>query len=250
MNPALSTAEMDDVRKGGVKRPVLYIAVLFCLGIASSNTFAIPLIYPLLLSAVLIALALIFSGKKAASHIYLYLAVFSFGVTCYQNSNILPRYHIANLASGAPKKVITEGVIVDDPITGKTFYNTEKATFVLRVIGFKDERPWQKSEGLIKVDVYGQRGRDLHFGDKVVLEGILSRPPALKNPGLFDYASYLRIKNIYSVLKVKELFIIKRVGKDSSNIVKRAAYVWQGGQENREGQRAFSNPILRRCVGR
>ena len=92
---------------------------------------------------------------------------------------------------------------------------------------FKDERPWQKSEGLIKVDVYGQRGRDLHFGDKVVLEGILSRPPALKNPGLFDYASYLRIKNIYSVLKVKELFIIKRVGKDSSNIVKRAAYVWR-----------------------
>ncbi|MFH0763679.1 MAG: DNA internalization-related competence protein ComEC/Rec2, partial [Candidatus Omnitrophota bacterium] len=57
------------------------------------------------------------------------------------------------------------------------------------------------------------------FGDELVLEGLLSRPPALRNPGLFDYSKYLAIKNIYSVLKVKENFFVERMASEPTSKV-------------------------------
>lgn len=224
MNPALSSDSEDAIRKYGMKRPALYITISLILGIASSAIIRIPIFYPILFAAALTALAFIYSDRRIPSHIYLYLAVFFFGMAFYQNSNILPPDHIANFTTPAPRKVIAEGIIADDPVIARTFYNTEKTAFTLKIGAFKDNDRWRVSQGLVKVDMYGKRERPLRFGDRVILEGMLLRPPALKNPGLFDYGRYLEIKNIHSVLKVKELFMVKVTGRSLQDPLKTAAY--------------------------
>lgn len=220
-----------------MKRPVVYLAISFCLGIYVSSFFKVPIGYLLIPSIAFLILALLSLRNNVLSHVSLYLAVLFLGMSSYQNSDILDASHIANLTSEDEKRVFLRGGIVDDPIVSTTFYKSEKATFVLNVHSFKEDSEWKRTTGLIRVDVYpvrkffsngvnknNRRSERLGFGDELILEGLLSRPNSLKNPGSFNYSKYLEMKNIYSVLKVKDGFFIRRLGNVSSNPIKRMTY--------------------------
>ncbi len=212
-----------------MKRPILYLVVFFSLGIIiSSSLFQIPIFYPILFAIIFIATALAFSKSTAFSHLNLYVALIFFGMAYYQNANILPANHISKLTSEESKKIFLQGVIVDDPVLNITFYNTEKTTFVLEVSSYAATSGWRKATGLVKVDLYGGVKQPLAFSDEVIVEGLLARCPALKNPGLFDYSNYMANRGIYSVLKVKENFFIELVGKRSSKSIKGIAYRTRG----------------------
>jgi len=241
-----------------MKRPILYILVPLILGIAASRFFNIPIIYPIVLNAAFIILALLTisnlggylhgrlignlrgylrSYKNIFSHTLLYLAVFFLGAACYQNALILPRNHIVNFTQDEPKKIFLKGVIVDDPVTVDTPYDLKKTSFTLKAEAVEDDQgrrgglnlpygmKWRGTTGLVKVDLYSKGKPGYDFGDELVLEGLISRPVALRNPGLFDYSKYLEIKNIYSVFKVKENFFVERMTSQPP----RLTYVNLGG---------------------
>ncbi|MBI5143994.1 MAG: DNA internalization-related competence protein ComEC/Rec2 [Candidatus Omnitrophica bacterium] len=208
------------------KRPIVYLAIPLCLGIFTATLFKIPLVYPFILSSSLLILALSFLKKNIVSHVTLYLAIFFLGVFLFKNSDILEADHISRFTPEDEKKVFLRGAVVDDPIISTPFYKSEKTAFVLNAHSFKEDSVWKRATGLVKVDVYRNTMRkgNLGFGDEVILEGLISRPNSLRNPGQFDYSKYLEIKNIHSVLKVKDGSFIKPVGIASSNPVKKAAY--------------------------
>lgn len=142
----------------------------------------------------------------------------------YSASKALPDAHIARLASDELKKITVKGVIVDDPSVGRVLRGGRSIKFLLKVDGVKKDGHWQKAEGLTDARVYTKTDRIFRFGDEAVLEGFLSKPVSLRNPGLFDYSAYLANRNIYSILKVRDGNFIQVVTGNPSNPVKRLAY--------------------------
>ena len=223
-----------------MKRPILYIVIPFCFGIAISRFLKIPIAYPVILSIAFIAIALLKSRKNIFSHLALYFAVFFFGIAAYQNSVQLPPDHISRYAQDIPQKVFIKGVVADDPITSSALYGKKKTTFTLKAeeIKKKDgegaigggEGKTRLVEGLARVTAYSDKEMPISFADKLVMEGLLSKPQGLKNPGIFDYEEYMAIKDIHAVLRVKEDSLIKKIEPGSyapstyMNLVQKTAY--------------------------
>lgn len=208
-----------------MKRPILYLVTLFSVGIISSHLLEIPLLYPLLLSASFVILTFLLSKDKLLSHINLYLAVFFFSMAYYQNSNLLAQNHISNFTSRDSKKIFLKGTIVDDPVISTTFYKREKTSFILNANYYKEDSRWHKVAGLLKVDMQSTpQDKLFFFGDEVILEGFISKIDGLANPGLFNYSKYLAMKDIYSILKVKEGMLAEKVGNYHASFIKWSAY--------------------------
>ena len=192
-----------------MKRPALYLAISFCLGIYlasltrdtsyfSGKMGCVPVLS--MISSVLIILSVAALKRNILSHLFLYLAILFFGAAYYQNSNILPANHIANFASEEDVKVTIKGIISDDPFMKKTFYGKEKTSFTLKAKLLIYDSMEQNIVGLVKADIYSDEEiKNIAFGDEVIMEGKLLKPKGLRNPGLFDYTEYLKIKNIYTV---------------------------------------------------
>ena len=207
-----------------MKRPILYSAISFSVGIALAG-LSIPIIYPVGLCFISIILAAVLFRNNILSHIFLYLALIFFGSAYAQNYDILPGDHIVNFISEESPKITIKGAVVDDPFTKKAFYGKEKTSFTLKAEYIKIAGGWQKVTGLVKTDIYSdERPGDLGFGEKIVLSGSLSRPEGLKNPGLFDYARYLGIKNIYAVLAVNENSSVEILPRERVDPVMKLAY--------------------------
>ena len=223
MNPCKS-ADDGPVSGYAPASPLLFIALSFCSGIFLSGFFKIPVLYPFLLSSVFLLAALYFSKKAALAHIGLYAAFLFLGAASYQNAHLLPPGHIYNLISEDPRKVIVGGMIADDPVADSTPYGI-RTRFTLMVDRIKDGEAVLASTGLITVTDRSDPPNRFSFADEVLLEGAISRPYGLKNPGLFDYARYLDIWNIYGILKVKRVIPVDPVNVPFRHSAKRKGLV-------------------------
>lgn len=232
-----------------MKRPVLYCTISFCIGIALAN-ISIPVLYPVSFCFISIVLAAILFKNNILSHVFLYLALIFFGAAYCQSYNILPANHIANFATEEKTKVMLKGIITDDPVTGEALYGKKRTAFTVQAqgLGKMGQSPlfcFAKQSagtvpifpvtGLVRVNIYSdEEMKDIDFGDEVIIEGNLSRPKGLKNPGLFDYSNYLKIKNIYAVLTVNGSDSIRKF-RDSPHNEPLACLgtvpIWDGAQK-------------------
>ncbi|MFA5144155.1 MAG: DNA internalization-related competence protein ComEC/Rec2 [Candidatus Omnitrophota bacterium] len=195
-----------------MKRPALYILIPFCLGIAFAGLVKPPILFVLLSAAIFVIAAIIFSARNTISHIMLFLGVFFTGASLYLNSSILPADHISRfIAAGGKSTVAIKGTVADDPITAVTSYRTIKTSFTLKASAVKYMLPgqdifsgWRNTRGLVKVSLFSRSAPRVLFGDEVVVEGELAKPYSLNNPGLFSYAGYLELKDIYCCFTVKD----------------------------------------------
>ncbi|MCX5668026.1 MAG: DNA internalization-related competence protein ComEC/Rec2 [Candidatus Omnitrophica bacterium] len=208
-----------------MKRPILYCAISFCIGISLANLINIPTVHSIALSLFLVILAAIFFKKNILSHIFLYSALIFFGAAYYQNYNVLPDAHVSNFISGSDRKISLRGTVADDPAAKKAFYDKQKISFLMNANLIDAGDGWRKTEGLVKTDIYSDdKDGAPGFGDEVIIEGRLSRPEGLKNPGLFDYSKYLGLKNVYAVLTVNGIGSVRIIKGGSANPVQRWAY--------------------------
>lgn len=207
-----------------MKRPFVPVAISLCLGIFLAHRFTMPVIYPATFSAVSAIFTLILSRKNILAHIGLYSTALFLGMLAYCNASFMPADHIAMAATDEPRNIFVRCVVVDDPVQAMTSYGTAKVSFVAHVAAVKEDELWRQARGSIKVDVYGY-GKPVRYGDRLILEGMLSRPQGLKNPGSFDYARYLGIKGIHAALSVKKPDQVTIASSAApSNPVKRMAY--------------------------
>jgi len=215
-----------------MKRPILYIAVFFCTGIALSRFFNIQtVVISSLASAVFLITAILNSKKRIVSHLYIYIALLFFGIAYYANSITLPPEHISYYLSDEPREIIVRGEIVSDPLTSTTFYGTHKNSFLLKADACRQDSGWWKTTGLVKVDVYSDNEKTMSFGDVVILKGFISKVSCLKNPGLFNYSNYLKIKEIYCFLKVRN-GLVSVCAKNKTNRFKDIAYSLRRGMRD------------------
>ena len=116
-----------------MKRPALYIAIAYSLGILSSSYFKFSILFALVFTAAFIITALVFSKKNFVSHASLYLGIFFFGIVHLENSCLLPANHVSNFLEDQPKRILLKGSVANDPEIGKTHYKKEKTSFTLTV---------------------------------------------------------------------------------------------------------------------
>ena len=227
MNPALSSKERSDIRKGWAKRPILYCAISFCAGIYLASLFNIPVVYSSILCLILVLLAAVFVKKNIPSHLFLYFALLLFGSAYYQNSLTLPADHIANFATEIDNKIYLRGIVVDDPVLKKISNNRNRTSFILNAKWLKRESLEQNISGLVKVDIYTDEAPMApQTGDELILYGNLSAPEGLKNPGLFDYSQYLKIRHIYAIMSVSGNNSVKVMRNGPANsLIRRAFFV-------------------------
>ncbi|GEM_PF-158186 len=199
-----------------MKRPALYILIPFCAGIWAGGILNFPAFYGISIAAVSVIISLFYLKDRSVSHAALYAAIFFCGIAAYGHSCILPKDHIANFISDQGRDANIAGVILDDPAATRTIYRTYKTTFILdaRSLKMQDEGRrgglnlpygWHSVTGLVKADIFSKDAQDLHYADEVMLEGNISKPQGLSNPGLFDYAGYLKVKGIYAGMSVKNI---------------------------------------------
>ena len=209
-----------------MRRPALYILIPFALGIAVSGQIGTGLFVSLAAAAVFAAASAVFSSAKNVSHAALYIAVFFLGASSHINSNLLPPDHVSRFAGAGAResRAVIRGTVEDDPVVEAAFSGERKISFTLSAAGIKQRDLWQKSEGLVRAFIYTRENRSFEFGDEVVLEGFLSKPSGLKNPGLFDYAKRLANGGIYCILTSGDRGRVEVTGGLPANPVKRAAY--------------------------
>ncbi len=182
--------------------PLAIVCVFFCLGIWTAKFVHIPLFF-LYVSCVLFLLTALTSFKKQfLFSLSLGIAIFLAGFLHLTNAQTYPPNHISNFVSGNPQKVYVRGKVVTNPEVSRAFYHSKKTTFTFSACDLKSEKDWQAVEGLIKATLYGERG--VGYGDELLLQGTLARPPGLRNPGGFNYRAYLANHNVFGTLKVKE----------------------------------------------
>ncbi|MFH1245776.1 MAG: DNA internalization-related competence protein ComEC/Rec2 [Candidatus Omnitrophota bacterium] len=193
--------------------PLAVVCIFFCLGIWIAAVVHIPLFF-IYVSAILLLILALFSLKHSLLWtLFVAAAIFCAGALRLINAQTFPLHHISHLVPDKPQKVCITGKVISCPAVSSTFYHSEKTTFTLQTGNLRINEKWQPVTGLIKVDVYRKGGFTgqqritagaVQYGDTLLLQGTLTRPAGLRNPGGFDYRTYLANYNVRGVLQVKE----------------------------------------------
>ena len=173
-------------------RPLLKGIIFYIAGILFSTALEIHYYYSLifLVAVAVSALSLYLKETYRAAGITLLIFLFALGwFRADLSQEPFPPNHIENLARQGGRAVLF-GRIVDEPDIreDRTYLVIETDSVAVRSFTIP-------SFGRVRVRILNGGSRYDH-SDYVAAEGILYVPDNARNPGGFDYAKYLRGKNI------------------------------------------------------
>ncbi|MFK7844084.1 MAG: ComEC/Rec2 family competence protein, partial [Rhodothermales bacterium] len=200
------------------RAPLAGIAVFFISGIIAGNALSYnPAHFLLILfccCAFLFLMPIIwmYQNRQSLSLTPLFTfclfggAVFGAGCLGFLSTNLHPGHHVTSLDHAAAEYIML-GEIQTPPAT-----TTYAHRFVINAERVYVQDTIKSVGGLIQVnlersDSHILRG-NVSPGQMVLLRGRLERPRAPRNPGAFDYRSYLRRKGITRILDAEEIHVL------------------------------------------
>ncbi len=186
-------------------RPLVWIALCFCLGIGIGAAFPTYFFIISLVTFLLIFLILYFCPRRLF-FIFIFILFFGLGNLYVYSYTFLHQDHISYCAHFYKNKpIILKGVIVSD-VTKKEIFNKVKTSFVLEVRLVESPWGWQKRNGKILVEIF--RSPQVSYGDYVLIEGKLHRPfnfsQEQDRQARLSYPDYLARQGIQYILSVKK----------------------------------------------
>ncbi|MDE0043765.1 MAG: ComEC/Rec2 family competence protein, partial [Candidatus Poribacteria bacterium] len=182
-----------------MSRPALHALIPYALGILVGGFSSIPIFWIWLTALACLVCSLILRNVTKQNfsirplppityrYVLLQLAVFACGTL----------YSEIRLTSPIPSDFYDQ----ETSFSGKTLYQPERgeswdACFVKGQV-----RPLESPDRVVsaKLLVYFREPVSLHYGDHLELRGILRRPQGQRNPGGFDYRSYLARRQVFGV---------------------------------------------------
>lgn len=208
-----------------MRSPLVWVAFFLSLGIWISSNIRIPILFVLSAAVFSLVISSVAIRRRIPSFAALSAAFFFIGCLLFQARQILPADHIKNFTPAGPREVYLEGLVVDEPVIAKTFYGGKKINLTLEAGHLQRDRLRYAVTGRVKVSLTGERS--FSYGDRIVVNGRLSRPRGPLNPGGFDYAGYLERNRIFSVLgaRAQDAVILER---DKGQAVLSLAYKVRG----------------------
>lgn len=183
-----------------MRRPALHALIPYALGILVGGFSSIPIFWIWLAALACLAASLILRNVTRQNfsirplppityrYVFLQLAVFACGTL----------YSEIRLTSPIPSDFYDQKV----SFSGKTLYQPERgeswdACFVKGQI-----RPLESPDHVVsaKILVYLREPVPLHYGAHLELKGTLRKPNGQRNPGGFDYRSYLARRQVFGIL--------------------------------------------------
>ena len=192
------------------------MAIFLTLGILAGNVIHIPLIF-VVLTAILFSLIGLFAlRRKIISLITLSATIFFIGFLLLQTGQIYPANHVKNFTPIEPESVYVEGLVINEPQLNRASYGQTKIDLTLSANFFQKGDIKQRVIGKIKVFISGEKPEQLNYGDRILINGLLSQSKGPTNPGQFDYLQYLKRRGIFSILWAKSYNVVI-LGKKAGN---------------------------------
>ena len=197
-----------------MKFPLAPIAAAFLSGIALAH-LKVPLIW-VVLFACLFFLGCVIKKQKVDG--CLILLFFVLGFSRYWSAVSLPREDIAFLTPQTAKEVWLVGKIQSD-VTDRFIFLSERILL--------DEK-WLPAAGkvLVRCGNFHQQEERLGYGDRILLNGLLSLPSGSRNPGGWSYRKYLAAQEIHASVSLKQEPSL--LEKDKNVSIWKIAYVLKG----------------------
>jgi ComEC/Rec2-related protein len=228
--------EINDLNKNNrsffKNRPLIKALAFFAAGIVISSRFELNYLYSLVIFIALLMISFYFYIKDDLKTSGKLLCIMLFALGWFRAdlaSGPFPPNHINNLAK-ANGNSVAYGKIVEEPdIRDDCTYLVIEADSV----SLKDYMV--PSFGRLRAKVL-DGGTKFDHSDYVAVKGFLYKPGGSRNPGGFDYAGYLRTRDIFAGMSVsgpRNVSIIKRGSSFLSSVIKPVRnYMISVGREN------------------
>jgi competence protein ComEC len=168
--------------------PIIAITLLYAFGIIIGKLISIPMQYLLFSLSISVfgSLALIRSGQKP---VYLMaLMVVFLGIVAYQYSNIIPANDISRFADD--KYVKITGSVADEPVRSEDNYR-----FTLKAKEIVVKGRALKVSGHVGISIKDP-DLSLNYGNKVSVQGKLSKIISTSNPGITSFSDLMAKRNV------------------------------------------------------
>ena len=204
----------------GMKRPLVGVAVVFCIGIAVGEWLTPPLAVAWVLFSTALAASALSFRREAGLAAVCSLIIFG-GLLTYRLANSYPQpNHLLRLLGDRPQNVVARAIITVEPVRSvcrRARGQQERDFFTARVSTLDCGNGWQVATGDIVVWLDQPPDDDqLRYGDMIEFRALLRQPPATVNPGLFDYRAYLARRGVFYEARIHDASAVTVLGHNSS----------------------------------
>lgn len=197
-----------------MRRPLFNILAIYILGIILAKIHNYILI--IILSIILLGLILLYRNKK------LIFLLFFFSLLTGYFTGIIHINRESNLSFLENQKVLIQGQVIQPPLIKEdkieVYIRTDKI-----VKDGKDYLIEEKVLGNIYFYDESKSNISISEGNIIRFQGRIKLPKEKRNPGGFDYSTYLKTKNVYSTLSIGEESV-EVLGKKSLGMVRDNAF--------------------------
>ena len=206
-------------------RPLLWLAAAFLSGTVVANFFEFPTAHWLAfsLAAALVTAFLLYRHLAAATRLPMLLAACAMlGAARYESQTGKPA--LLDLLKTERRVLLEiEGIVSEKPrlrVWGDRQNDSDSRTtqFILEEIMVLNQRASEPAEARIQASVEGHLP-ELKYGDRVRCLGWLGRPGTPRNPGEFDYRTFLSHRGIHLQFRLDEGRNIQILSSGNGNAV-------------------------------
>jgi competence protein ComEC len=176
------------------KKPACKVVIAFVVGIIVEKYFHISIGY--IFSVIIFSILIFFLIPKSYRNVILYFGVMLLGLLRYGAFISIPNKNHIIYSNLYGKKVEIIGWIREK----KNYFN-EKTKYTVEVTSVRDGNNYIKKQGRILVNQYIE-DNNFRYGQYVYVKGKIIKPSNSRNPGEFDYASYLRNTGIFGIINL------------------------------------------------
>ncbi|MGQ9630943.1 MAG: DNA internalization-related competence protein ComEC/Rec2 [bacterium] len=172
-------------------KPIILFALLYIGGIILGAYLPLP--HPFVGVGIaltsIISIALFSFRFHTPTNLGIYISIVLLGWWGYRAAvEVRPPHHISNVALGQEANLIGTVVRKPDVRSDRTYLVVDA-----------EEVDLKRAEGLVRVAVYDV-SVSFDYGQRLLIRGRLRKPREMRNPGDFDYASFLARRGIYATV--------------------------------------------------
>jgi len=203
-----------------MKRPLVGIAVVFCVGMTFGEWVSLPLAASWILFSIALAASAFLFHRQMGLVVFYTMVLFG-GLLAHRLANTYPQpNHLLRLLGDRPQNVVVRAMITAEPVRKvcqRTRGQQERDFFLVRVNALDRGNGWEMATGDAVVWLDQPPGDDqLRYGDRIEFRGLLQRPAAPANPGLFDYRAYLARRGVFYEARIHSAAAVSVLGHEAS----------------------------------
>jgi competence protein ComEC len=204
-----------------MKRPLVILTVIFCLGIILADWIKLPLALIYGLAIISLVFSLLSFKQRLIFYLLLFSSVFLLGVFCLKNYQFLAPCHISKFIKysyyGDNKSYTVKGVIVNTPELrqNKTILILKTQEIVFRNL---------KHNCCGNILVYLKGHRDLYYAEELILTGNLYHSFNNRAYKRKSYGNYLYNQGIRAIMNVRSPAGVIKLNKGKTRSFKGLAF--------------------------